>query len=86
MIEILIVAALIIVIALKDMKINKLENRLNIKETENYGRIQFVIEIEKLRNQIEFLTKRDNKLQQIEQMFQNGQVDLSELSKLIKES
>ena len=56
------------------------------EETENYGRIQFVIEIEKLRNQIEFLTKRDNKLQQIEQMFKNGQVDLSELSKLVKEN
>ena len=41
---------------------------------------------EKLRNQIEFLTKRDNKLQQIEQMFQNSIVDLSELSKLIKEN
>lgn len=56
------------------------------EETENYGRIQFVIEIEKLRNQIEFLTKRDNKLQQIEQMFQNNIVDLSELSNLIKEN
>ena len=56
------------------------------EETENYGRIQFVIEIEKLRNQIEFLSKRDNKLQQIEQIFQNGIVDLSELSKLIKEN
>ena len=41
------------------------------EETENYDRIQFVIEIEKLRNQIEFLSKRDNKLQQIEQMFNN---------------
>lgn len=56
------------------------------EETENYGRIQFVIEIEKLRNQIEFLSKRDNKLQQIEQMFQNGIVDLSELSKIVKEN
>lgn len=56
------------------------------EETENYGRIQFVIEIEKLRNQIEFLTKRDNKLQHIEQMFNNKVVDLSELSKLIKEN
>ena len=34
-IEIIIVAALITVIALKDMKIDKLENRLNIKEAEN---------------------------------------------------
>ena len=56
------------------------------EETENYGRIQFVIEIEKLRNQIEFLAKRDNKLQQIEQMFNNKVVDLSELSKLVKEN
>lgn len=56
------------------------------EETENYGRIQFVIEIEKLRNQIEFLSKRDNKLQQIEQMFNNKVVDLSKLSKLIKEN
>lgn len=56
------------------------------EETENYGRIKFVIEIEKLRNQIEFLSKRDNKLQQIEQMFNNKVVDLSELSKLIKEN
>lgn len=56
------------------------------EETENYGRIQFVIEIEQLRHKIEFLTKRDNKLQQIEQMFNNKVVDLSELSKLIKEN
>ncbi len=55
------------------------------EETENYGRIQFVIEIEKLRHQIEFLSKRENKLQQIEQMFQNGTVDLLELSKLVKD-
>lgn len=56
------------------------------EETENYSRIQFVIEIEQLRHKIEFLTKRDNKLQQIEQMFNNKVVDLSELSKLIKEN
>lgn len=56
------------------------------EETESYGRIKFVIEIEQLRHKIEFLTKRDNKLQQIEQMFKNGQVDLSELSKLIGDS
>ena len=56
------------------------------EETENYGRIQFVIEIEQLRHKIEFLTKRDNKLQQIEQMFNNKVVDLSELSKLIEEN
>lgn len=35
MIEIIIVAALITVIALKDIKIDKLENKLILKETEN---------------------------------------------------
>lgn len=35
LIEIIIVAVLITVIALKDMKIDKLENKLAIKETEN---------------------------------------------------
>ena len=35
LIEIIIVAVLITVIALKDMKIDKLENKLILKETEN---------------------------------------------------
>ena len=35
LIEIIIVAVLITVIAFKNMKIDELENRLNIKETEN---------------------------------------------------
>ena len=35
-------------------------------------------------NEMEFLRKRENKLQQIEQMFQNGIVDLSKLSALVK--
>lgn len=40
-------------------------------------------ENKKLNKQIEFLTKRDNRLQSIEMMFQ-GEVDLSKLSKLVK--
>lgn len=32
----------------------------------------------------EFLMKRENKLQLIEQMFKNGSVDLEELSKLVR--
>lgn len=32
-----------------------------------------------------FLTKRENKLQKIEQLFKNGVVDLEELTKLVKE-
>ena len=35
LIEIIIVAVLIIVIALKNIKIDKLKNKLEIKETEN---------------------------------------------------
>lgn len=38
--------------------------------------------IEKLN---EFLTKRENKLQRIEQLFKSGVVDLEELAKLVKE-
>ena len=37
--------------------------------------------IEKLN---EFLTKRENKLQRIEQLFKSGVVDLEELAKLVK--
>lgn len=37
-----------------------------------------------LYDKIDFLTKRENKLQQIETMFANGNVDLERLSKLVK--
>lgn len=57
--------------------------------TLHIDRFQELLESEKenatLKSQIESLTKRDNKLQQIEQMFQNGTVDLAELSKLVKD-
>lgn len=37
-----------------------------------------------LQHQNEFLMKRENKLQMIEQMFNSGIVDLEKLSKLVK--
>ena len=39
----------------------------------------------KLEELNKFLTKRENKLQRIEQLFKNGIVDLEELAKLVKE-
>ncbi len=38
-----------------------------------------------LKQKLDFLTKRENKLQQIEQMFQNGIVDLDELKEIVLE-
>ena len=38
----------------------------------------------RMKLEIEFLTKRENKLQEIEQMFRSGTVDLSELEMLIR--
>ena len=38
-----------------------------------------------LQYDLEFLIKRENKLQRIEQMFKNGVVDLEALAKLVKE-
>lgn len=40
---------------------------------------------QKLEELNKFLTKRENKLQRIEQLFKNGIVDLEELAKLVKE-
>ena len=39
----------------------------------------------KLEELNKFLTKRENKLQRIEQLFKSGVVDLEELAKLVKE-
>lgn len=38
-----------------------------------------------LQKDLEFLRKRENKLQRIEQLFKNGVVDLEELAKIVKE-
>ncbi len=42
-------------------------------------------QIKTLQQENLFLKKRENKLQMIEQLFKNEPVDLSELSKLVKE-
>lgn len=42
-------------------------------------------EIMRMNLEIEFLTKRENKLKEIEQMFRSGTVDFEELSYLVRE-
>lgn len=55
----------------KDILINNPKNPLD-----------YIIELEE---RLEFLEKRENKLQTIEQMFKNGSVDLEELRKIVME-
>ena len=43
------------------------------------------IELQHYKNIVKFFMKRENKLQRIETMFKNKDVDLSELSKLVNE-
>ena len=68
-----------------------LYNEIYIK-TRSCRRIQFVkllqqmiIKTKELKQKLDFLTKRENKLQQIEQMFKSGIVDLDELRKIVLE-
>lgn len=42
-------------------------------------------QIKILQQENDFLKKRENKLQMIEQLFENKEIDLSELYKLVKE-
>lgn len=42
------------------------------------------LEIARMNLEIQFLTKRENKLKKIERIFKNGTVDLEELSYLVK--
>lgn len=37
-----------------------------------------------LKSQIKFLTERDNKLQQIEQMYESKEIDLKKLDKIVR--
>lgn len=60
---------------------NRLKNELRMLY-EDYK--ETYIEYEKLKQQNEYLIKRDNKLQLIEQLFLNKPVDLSKLSILVK--
>lgn len=45
---------------------------------------QFVDDYKKMLSEINFLRKRENKLQLIEQMFKTGIIDLNQLTKIIK--
>jgi len=55
----------------------------NTTKSSNYSVIlDYLLDTE---NRIEFLIERDNKLQQIEQMFKSGQVDLEELADIVKD-
>ena len=42
-------------------------------------------ENQQLKEQLNFLRKRENKLQAIEQMFKSGRVDLDKLTMIVKE-
>ena len=59
-----------------------------VKESKKQKEIINKLEEEntRMKLEIEFLTKRENKLQEIEQMFRSGTVDLSELEILIRRS
>ncbi len=46
--------------------------------------IEYEDTIQKIQKENEFLRKRENKLQMIEQMFKNKQVDLGDLSALVE--
>ena len=57
-----------------------------VKESKKQKEIINKLEEEntRMKLEIEFLTKRENKLQEIEQVFRSGTVDLSELEMLIR--
>ena len=54
------------------------------KKLKEYNNI-LNLEIARMNLEIQFLTKRENKLKKIEKMFRSGTVDLEELSCLMKE-
>ena len=52
----------------------------------NYGSDkEFIEDFKRLKRENEFLTKRENKLQTIEQMYKSGSVDLDYLRKIVLE-
>ena len=53
------------------------------KKLKEYNNI-LNLEIARMNLEIQFLTKRENKLKKIERMFKSGTVDLEELSYLVK--
>jgi hypothetical protein len=58
---------------------------LNKKEIEKLNDVCFYLIDEEVMRQNEFLTKRENKLQTIEQMYKSGSVDLDKLRKIVLE-
>lgn len=70
-----------VVIPKKMMKELGIENEVNVEMVDN----KIILTNPTLNNELEFLRKRENKLQTIEMMFASGTVDLDELSKIIKE-
>lgn len=70
-----------IVIPKKMMKELGIGNEVNVEMVDN----KIILTNPTLNNELEFLRKRENKLQTIEMMFASGTVDLDELSKIVKE-
>lgn len=66
---------------------NNLKREVEFFKT-NYGILQNASDEyeDELLQKIDFLRKRENKLQLIEQMFKSGTIDLKELSDLVKGS
>lgn len=60
-----------------------MRKQLGIKDTINIECIDNKIIITNPDNKLEFLMKRDNKLQRIEMMFKNGDVDLKKLKNIV---
>lgn len=59
-------------------------NKEYFEKMEKQSKEQLINEIHKLQQENEFLRKRENKLQMIEQMFKNKQVNLSDLCALVE--
>lgn len=72
-----------------DNERHKWEKLLGDLDLLNERKIMELLEYKKgyfnLQNQNEFLTKRENKLQTIEQMYKSGSVDLDKLRKIVME-
>ena len=61
------------------------ENRDMERTLELVSNSLYTSELKQLKQQNEFLTKRENKLQTIEQMYKSGSVDLDYLRKIVLE-
>ena len=62
----------------------ELKTYIQIEEDDNKRMISYLKKIETLEKQNEFLRKRENKLQMIEQMFKNKQINLKDLCTLVE--